>query len=78
MSTFLVRIFGKFIPHSIVIVERPARLAERAARAVQIPATATIRARKTIPQAEGMQTCGCSRPFLAMPDWLPLPTPPTC
>jgi hypothetical protein len=23
MSTFLVQIFGKFIPHSIVIVERP-------------------------------------------------------
>jgi hypothetical protein len=56
MSTFLVRIFGKFIPHSIVIVERGARPAERATWTVQVAANAAIRARKTVPQADGMPT----------------------
>jgi hypothetical protein len=78
MSTFLVRIFAKFIPHSIVIVERGEPLARDAARTAQVAGNTTIRARKTVQQADRMPTCGCNRPFLTMASLLPLPVPPTC
>jgi hypothetical protein len=78
MSTFLVQVFGKFIPHSIVIVERPGRLAESAARTVPGCRKRDDPTPKTAAQADRMPTCGCSRTFLTMASWLPLPAPPTC